>query len=293
MKKFFFLAAVAATIVACSKNENPSPEVPTPPVVEEKIPINISTTITRVTDSAFEQGDRIGIYVVNEPNELAVSGNHVDNMGFTYSTKWTPDEEIYWKDQTTKAAFYCYYPCGTPNSVTAYKFSTKADQSTLANYKASEFLWGKTDWMSPTESAVPITVNHMFSNALVVIEPGAGFTAESLAASEISVKICNIKTDASINLSTGAVSASGAPTSIIPLNEGTYYRALIVPQTVEENALIIVTIDGVNYTLTKGFTFKVNTQHRFTVTVNKVNNGVNIGIGGWEIDETDNGGSAE
>lgn len=292
MKKLFFLAAIAATILSCNDNEDPV--TPTPPVDETKqIPINIATTITRVTDSAFEQGDKVGIYVVNEPNELAVSGNHVDNMGFTYSTKWTPDEEIFWKDQTTKAVFYCYYPYGTPNSVTAYKFSTKADQSTLANYKASEFLWGKTDSVSPTESAVPITVNHMFSNALVVVEPGDGFTAESLAASEISVKICNIKTDASINLSTGAVSASGAPTSIIPLNEGTYYRALIVPQTVEENALIIVTIDGVNYTLTKGFTFKANHQHRFTVTVNKVNNGVNIGIGGWEIDETDNGGSAE
>lgn len=292
MKKLFFLAAIAATIFSCNNTDEPTPI--TPPVDETKMPINISTNITRVTDSAFEQGDKVGIYVVNEPNDLAVSGNHVDNMGFTYSTsKWTPDEEIYWKDQTTKAVFYCYYPYGTPSSVTAYKFSTKADQSTLANYKASEFLWGKTGSVSPTESAVPITVNHMFSNALVVVEPGDGFTAESLAASNVEVKICNIKTDASINLATGVVSASGAPTSITPLNEGTYYRALIVPQTVEENALIIVTVDGVNYTLTKGFTFKANHQHRFTVTVNKVNNGVNIGIGGWEIDETDNGGSAE
>ena len=288
MKTFFFLAALAVTIISCNNNDTP---LPTPE--EKSIPINISTSITRVTDSAFEDGDKVGIYVVNEPNGLVVSGNHVDNMGFTYSTKWTPDEEIYWKDQTTKAVFYCYYPYGTPNSVTAYKFSTKADQSTLANYKASEFLWGKTDSVSPTESVVPITVNHMFSNALVVVEPGAGFTAESLAASNVEVKICNIKTDASINLATGVVSASGAPTSVTPLYEGTYYRALIVPQTVEESALIIVSVDGVNYTLTKGFSFKANTQHRFTVTVNKVNNGVNIGIGGWQIDDTDNGGSAE
>lgn len=291
MKKLFFLAVITATIFSCNNIDEPTPI--TPPVDETKIPISIATNITRVTDSAFEQGDKVGIYVVNEPNELAVSGNHVDNMGFTYSSKWTPDEEIYWKDQTTKAVFYCYYPYGTPGSVTAYKFSTKADQSTLANYKASEFLWGKTGSVSPTESAVPITVSHMFSNALIVVEPGDGFTAESLAASNVEVKICNIKTDASINLSTGAVSVSGAPTSITPLNEGTYYRALIVPQTVEENALIIVTIDDVNYTLTKSFTFKPHTQHRFTVTVNKVSNGVNIGVSGWDIDETDNGGSAE
>lgn len=288
MKKFFYLVAAMTAMISCNNVDEPIP-----PIDETKIPINIETSITRATDSAFEQGDKVGIYVVNEPNELAASGNHVDNIGFTYSTKWIPDEEIYWKDETTKAVFYCYYPYGTPNSVTAYKFSTKADQSILDNYKASDFLWGKTGSLSPTESAVPIIVNHMFSNALVVVEPGNGFTAESLAASEVSVKICNVKTDASINLSTGDAVASGAPTSITPLYEGTYYRALIVPQTVEENALIIVTVDGVSYTLTKGFTFKANTQHRFTVTVNKVNNGVNIGIGNWNVDDTDNGGSAE
>jgi hypothetical protein len=40
-------------------------------------------------------------------------------------------------------------------------------------------------------------------------------------------------------------------------------------------------------------TFKANKQHKFTVTLNKVNNGVNVGIGGWETDEEDYGGSAE
>ena len=81
---------------------------------------------------------------------------------------------------------------------------------------------------------------------------------------------------------------------IVPYNEGTYYRALLVPQTVADGSnLVTITVDGVDYTLAKGFTFKANTQHKFTVTVNKASSGVDIGVGDWEIDDTDNGGAAE
>ena len=289
MKKLFTLMAAVAAMVSCSDNvEN----VPTTPETD-RLPINISTTLTRATDSAFEAGDKVGIFVVNEPNALTTSGNHVDNMGFTYSTTWTPDTPIYWLDQTTKADFYCYYPYAATANTEAHAFATKADQSSLANYKASEFLWGKTTGIAPTEEAVNITTNHTFSNALVILKPGDGFTEESLAAATKSVKICGIKTNATIDLATGVATANGNATEITPYLENGQYRALIVPQTTAEGALIVVTVDGVDYTLTRSMTFKANKQHKFTVTLNKVSNGVNVGIGGWETDEEDYGGDAE
>lgn len=289
MKKLFTLMAAVVAMVSCSNNvEN----VQTPPETD-RLPINISTTLTRATDLAFEAGDKVGIFVVNEPNALATSGNHVDNMGFTYSGKWTPDTPIYWLDQTTKADFYCYYPYAEAANTAAHTFATKADQSSLANYKASEFLWGKTTGVAPTEEAVNITTNHTFSNALVILKPGDGFTEESLAAATKSVKICGVKTNATINLATGVATANGNATEVTPYLDGAQYRALIVPQTTAEGALIVVTVDGVDYTLTRSMTFKANKQHKFTVTLNKVSNGVNVGIGGWETDEEDYGGSAE
>ena len=289
MKKLFILMAAVAAMVSCSDNvEN----IPTTPETD-KLPINISTTLTRATDSAFEAGDKVGIFVVNEPNALATSGNHVDNMGFTYTTTWTPDTPIYWLDQTTKADFYCYYPYAEAANTAAHAFATKADQSSLANYKASEFLWGKTTGVAPTEEAVNITTNHTFSNALVILKPGDGFTEESLAAATKSVKICGVKTNATIDLATGVATANGNATEVTPYLENGQYRALIVPQTTAEGALIVVTVDGVDYTLTRSMTFKANKQHKFTVTLNKVSNGVNVGIGGWETDEEDYGGDAE
>lgn len=289
MKKLFTLMAAVAAMVSCSDNvEN----VPTTPETD-KLPINISTTLTRATDLAYEAGDKVGIFVVNEPNSLKASGNHVDNMGFTYSTTWTPDTPIYWLDQTTKADFYCYYPYAEGVSTTAHTFTTKADQSSLANYKASEFLWGKVAGVAPTEEAVNITTNHTFSNALVILKPGNGFTEATLAAATKSVKICGVKTGATINLAKGVATATGNATEVTPYLENGQYRALIVPQTTAEGALIVVTVDGVDYTLTRSMTFKANKQHKFTVTLNKVSNGVNVGIGSWETDEEDYGGSAE
>lgn len=289
MKKLFTLVAAVVAMVSCSDNMK---HVPTTPETD-KLPINISTTLTRATDSAFEAGDKVGIFVVNEPNALATSGNHVDNMGFTYSTTWTPDTPIYWLDKTTKADFYCYYPYAEVANAAAHTFVTKADQSSLANYKASEFLWGKTAGVAPTEAAVNITTTHTFSNALVILKPGDGFTEESLAAATKSVKICGVKTNATIDLATGVATANGNVTEVTPYLESGQYRALIVPQTTAEGALIVVTVDGVDYTLSRSMTFKANKQHKFTVTLNKVSNGVNVGIGGWETDEEDYGGDAE
>ena len=289
MKKLFLLVAVFAAMISCSESLENTPATPE----TDKLPINISTTLTRATDSAYEAGDKVGIFVVNEPNTLVASGNHVDNMGFTYSTTWTPDTPIYWLDKSTKADFYWYYPYAENVSTTAHTYATKANQSQLADYKASEFLTGKTAGIAPTEEAVNITTNHTFSNMVVILKPGDGFTDATLAAATKSVKICGVKTNATINLSTGVATATGNATEVTPYLDGTQYRALIVPQTTAEGALVVVTVDGVDYTLSRAMTFKANKQHKFTVTLNKVSNGVNVGIGGWESDEEDYGGDAE
>lgn len=298
MKRIFtLLLASMALFTACSEGaggETPDPTpTPKPEPTPTQIPITLSTQISRATENAFEQGDAIGVYVVNQPAALANSGNHVNNMRFIYSGVWTPDSQVYWKDETTKADFYCYYPYSSSANVATHAYATKADQSSLANYKASDFLWGKTLGVTPTNNAVSVTVNHLFSKALIKIQAGDGFTDEQLAASAIGVKICGLKTNSTINLSTGEVTASGDATDVTPYKEADSYKALIVPQTVAEGALIVVTIDGVDYTLTKGFTFKSKTEHTFTVKVTKLSNGLNVGIGDWDIDETDNGGSAE
>lgn len=229
------------------------------------------------------------------PGALKNNGNHVDNMRFTYNGTWTPDKEIYWKDDSTKADFYCYFPYGTPANVTSYAFAVKEDQSAEQAYKESEFLYGKTAGAAPTAEAVNITTKHIFSCAVINVKAGNGFTDEMLAQSAISVKMNGIKTGASINLTNGVATATGAAKTITPLENGNNrsYKALIVPQTASGNNFITVNIDGRDFNLKKEFTFIGGKRHTFSVTVSKTGNGINVGIGAWEDDDMDNGGVAE
>ena len=64
---------------------------------------------------------------------------------------------------------------------------------------------------------------------IIKLVAGNGFTEASLAAAKISVQINRLKTQAPANLSTGAVTAKGDDTDLIPLKEeGTMQKMLII-----------------------------------------------------------------
>ena len=254
---------------------------------------------TRVTDLAFEAGDQIGLFVVNRNADgtaqaLKTTGNHVNNMRFTYNATWTPDAPIYWADDKTNADFYIYYPYkATVTDVTAMPFSVNADQGTEAAYKAGDVIIGSRTNVAPTEAAVMINARHAMSQMLITLVPGNGFTEESLAAAEVSVRVNGVKTNATIDLATATVTAVGDISAVTPLKTGDAYKALIVPQTVAEGNLLTVTVDGKEYNLVSGIAFESGKRYNCTVKLSKTSEGVNVTIGDWEDDGTDYGGTAE
>ena len=289
-----------ALLYACSGgagsgDPEPTPE-PTPVRKEIKMLFGVQD-IARATDVTFEAGDKIGLYVVNydgqQAGNLQNTGNHVNNMRFVYNSSWTPDQAIYWKDDETKADFYAYYPYSASANVSGYIFNVKADQASVDNYKASDFLWGKTSGVSPTEQAVNITLNHVFSCAQVKVEPGNGFTQAALDEATIQVKFNHIRLAASIDLVTGEVEAVNEEQSIILGKNDGLYRALVVPQSISETDLLVVNVNGKDYTLKKGHHFERNKRYTFTVKVNKTSSGINVNIGQWDDDGVDYGGVAE
>ena len=304
LKNNLALLFAACTLCACSSGEDEQTVVPGPSAQPDKLPIRISTVMDkdafkRATDYAFEAGDRIGLFVVNRNEDgsatsLQTAGNHVDNMGFTYSGTWTPDTPVYWQDERTHADFYLYYPyTATLTDVTAMPFSVNADQSTEAAYKAGDLMTGSTTNVAPTEDAVSITARHALSQMAITLVPGNGFTQESLDAAEVEVRINNLKTHALMNLATASVTATGEAQTVTPLLADGEYKALVVPQSVEECNLITVTVDGRDFNLAKAFTFEGGNRYRFTVVLSKTSSGINVSIDQWEDDGVDHGGTAE
>ncbi len=292
MKKTITLIAALAAFTACQKTASVQP------VEDQPMLVNLSVGLeTKVSDTSFDEGDKVAVYMVNYvdgiPGTLLTAGNHYDCQAYTLGSVWS-GETMYWLDKTTKADFYVFHPYAVPADVNAHRFQTAVDQSDLASYKASDFVWGKTEGIAPTKETVCINTSHILSNVKIIVKPGNGFTAEALAAADLKVRVNDVLTEAVIDLADGSITAGGTSSDVIPYNEGEYYRAVIVPQTVSAGSeLIVLTVNGVDYALKKGFTFRPGVKHKFTVTVNKTGSGINVGVGDWEEDEEDNGGSAE
>lgn len=304
MKKLAILGIIGTIGIFTSCSHSISDTEPTGPTTdpEDKFPITLNVTsasASRLNDSGFEENDAIGLYVAHrkntEGNTLLPTGNYVDNMRFVLdnSNQWVPDQPIYWQDQTTHADFYVYYPYSASlTDATAFTLRVAADQSSLENFQSSDFTYGKTLDVTPTQQAVNIMTNHVCSQMIIYLKAGNGFTEEELKAAQISLKINSLKTEGSLNLANGEITLTGEAKDMTPYQGQEDYRLLVLPQSTTNGNLITVNINGQDYFLNKNFTFTGGKIHRFTVTVNKSGNGVNVGVNPWEDDGTDNGGVA-
>ena len=101
------------------------------------------SAVTRATATEFESGDKIGLYVVETPAPLQVSGNYVNNLQATYNgSQWTGDSGLHWPSTESVCDVYAYYPYfESVTSISANPFSILEDQS--AGYGPCDFLWGK------------------------------------------------------------------------------------------------------------------------------------------------------
>lgn len=287
-------------ILSCTPQETPLKPI----CIDTEIDGNDTGVQTKATDTEFETNDRIGLYVVNYVDGVAgvlnSSDNHVDNMGFTFDIatdpKWTPDEEIFWFDGSTKADFYSYYPFSAAiEDVSSYPFVINSNQSVLANYKTSDFLWGNKTGVAPTSSPVPVMLSHRFALMKIILEAGDGFTDDDLVPGNVTIGINNVKNNALIDLSDGSVGATGSTLTITPYNSSSFYKALVVPQSIANGTnLLTINVGGINYyfSISTALTFESNKIFTFTITLSKTGSGISIGINPWEDDGNDYGGNA-
>lgn len=269
-----------------------------------KLTLTGSINETKATDSGFNGGDEVGIYVVDYANgaaqTLKTSGNRADNIKHTYnsSTKiWEPESDIYFKDASTNVDIYGYYPYGDPNNVGSYNFEVSRDQNEESNYEISDFLWGSIKNVAPTTQAINLTFDHMMAGVKIALNEGDGFEDGEWESAAKTIVIQNTKRSATINLASGEVTPTGETPSngIIPLEVYGLYRAVVVPQTIAAGSpLVSVSVNGYSYKLTKSedFTYSPSKLHTFTLTVNKKESSGTLeiildgeSITDWQMDE--------
>lgn len=268
--------------------------------------------LTRANDTGFADGDRIGVFAVND-GTLEATDNWADNVMYTYNEAygtWTGSKTIYHPQDGSTLDFYAYYPYVPSFDDTAYDFSVRAKQhlaedgSSIGGYEASDFLWGTVKGVGATVSSVNIRMGHILSCVSVILEEGTGFEAGEWAGIDKTVAVENTRPDAVINLRDGSAKvASGSEKITIFANpDKTSYRAIVVPQSVASDETILnLTIDGRNYTFSRNSvtTFEPGHMHKFTMRVNKKGASgdyevklVEESITAWENDLTSHNGEA-
>ena len=245
--------------------------------------------VTRANDNGFADGDQIGVFVVNYDNEttaplLQLSGNHADNVRFTYDDneyKWTGSYQLYWKDNKTPIDVYGYYPfISQISSITEQPFSVERNQRDTKNgekmsgYEKSDFLWAKAENIAPTEEIIILKHRHIMAGVEVTLVEGNGFAKGEWTDAEKNILVQNVVMSGTVNLRDGSVTPSGGAdnTSIIPQEAKGKYRAVVLPQTVAAGTtLFVVTVDGkaMSFSRTEAMDYVRGKLHKFTFEVNK------------------------
>lgn len=242
---------------------------------------------TKASDSAFENGDEIGIFVVTYDNgassPLQLSGNWANNAKASFSgTSWTVSPTIWWKSEDSKYDVFAYCPYDPDmKSVDDYIFEVSADQ-TGEGFTRSDLLWARTSGIERSSDAVPLNFRHKLSRLDVNLVRGEDYEGDLPETAE--VRLMNTVTSATMNLETGDIEKYpyGKEKTIIARKTGTgKYSAITVPQKLlNQVPLVEIIVNNISYLVSSRFIFESGVRHTLNVTLTSDPNKVIINIGG-------------
>lgn len=246
---------------------------------------------TRATETSFEQGDKIGLFLTEytgeTPAPLQISGNWANNVAATLEgPEWVTVKKIFWSDNRMDA--YGYYPYMSLTSVDEQPFSIALDQSTertgdqLGGYEASDFLWAKTEGVDQSTETVTLQFSHRCSKLVIQLVKGPSYEGE--LPDSATVYIHNVVPTATIDLATGAVTkdifGEVATVKARKVNNATY-EAIMIPQRIESRRPFIeIVVNNISYLLEDTFQFKAGMQHTLSLVINSNPDQVSVDIGG-------------
>ncbi len=259
-----------------------------------RLPITLSAaypSVTRASDAGFEDGDKLGLYVLDYLEGSLQNINdadlHASNVRFDFhaaDNSWAGVTDVYWKNGSTPADIIGYYPYVSgivdPKemsfSVSNHQDAIATDLS-LGGYESSDLLWGAAIKQMPSAGKVQLTLNHILAGVRISLQEGSGFSSGEWSELEKNVVIPSTILGGSVNLRDGSVKiGSSSPKSIVPMQYNGDYRAIVFPQEISEGtSLVAVSVGGVGYNLVRQepVSFISGKMHSFTITVDKKSNG--------------------
>lgn len=153
-----------------------------PDAVPGTIPINFTTKVskadTRVTNTAFEKGDKVGLYAML-PSTPITEKRYIDNLQLEYGEKnaFIPEKTVFYPAGDATLNFISYYPyqsTGIKTGQSTIPVSVQTDQSNAKNLSLSDFMIASKNDVASSEDAVVLNYKHKLTKIKITITAGKG-----------------------------------------------------------------------------------------------------------------------
>ena len=280
IKSFASVLFLASVLASCTDGPNEPASIDSNGKTEMKFAISHPSQ-TRATDTAFEKGDAVGLYVAEASAPLEIAGNTVNNERLVFSgTDWTADRKLFWDKGTYNV--FAYYPrIEHVTSITDLPIKVSEDQ-TGGGYEASDLLYASLAGVAASADPVSLKFRHIMSKLTVRLIKGEDYEGDIPA--DATVYIHNTVTDATVDLAAGVATRDPKGTRrtvTARRNAQANYSAIVVPQRLDNRVpLIEVVANGVSFLYESKFQFKPGIHHIVSLVMDKNPEQIKIEIGG-------------
>lgn len=242
-KKVMLALASCVLVASCNKIEE---EVP----VEKQENVSFTAsmkTLSRATETNFEENDQIIVYAVKDEGDggvLKSSGNYANYVKYTYKgNKFVNEQSGIVRPTEFGVRYFAIYPINGVTAGPKFRFSVRAAQGAGGQYSTSDLCTAVTDITMDKE--VDLVFSHRLSHVIVNLE------GEALGTGTATVKLNNVNIGCDVDLNANTFTAYESRNTVYFADNGTNsYKAIIVPQTIEEGSpFLTVTLNGKEYVL--------------------------------------------
>ena len=285
--KIISACAVLVALASCSNDH-----VISQPGAEDT-PIRIQANVGAVTtkaaynllESAFGSGDAINVYITENTsnNSGTTSGASYTGMVYTHDgSKFAPTTTQFFPANGNGIDVWGVYPSTVNESSTSQDFSIKEDQTSDADYKASDLMFASKLSNQDKNSSINLTFAHKLSKIIVKLQKEPGVDADLTGAKIKLTEVIKKATLTSVNNS-GIVlgTLSSDPGDKIVLKIGEYNingtAAIVIPQSTTGMKFNVELATGGTYSANipnAPAEFAENTVYTYTLTLKA--NGINI-----------------
>lgn len=328
------LTAMMLTMTACTAESNETDTAETRQMLFDAT-VGTGGATTRTVNTSLQTthisvGNTVGAFIYRkgkiadaDPQEIDIENfGYKKDYGYTNkqftcvdgtSQLYSPTQPIFPQSGETSVDIYAYAPYnadyGTDWATTQKTFTVKTDQSSEADYIASDLLWTKFNTDDATiqkdETSSHYTIfktpfSHKLTQVKINVIYGDGVPAGTL--NNIPVKLVNVLTEGTINLKTGTVTASSTrgPVTVFTYKDAVAPAtpavksgtAIIYPHTADEltaGGAIQIEVNGFTYTAalkTTNITELVaGKKYEYNVTVSSTGITFSAAISPWDSSE--------